>query len=109
MLTLQEMLQWSASFRTRNNKGRAAVIIAQTEGQGLWHVAFDAIIKLQACDADIKLQACFDMMTHLSLTRTDSCESMSMPQDQAVIKAYPRSLTPSAASELLSGPRGAQA
>ncbi len=79
MLTLQEMLQWSASFRTRNNKGRAAVIIAQTEGQGLWHVAFDAIIKLQACDADIKLQACSEIMIHLSLTHTDSWESMSMP------------------------------
>ncbi len=34
MLTLQVMLLWSASIHTRNNKGRAAVIIAQTEGQG---------------------------------------------------------------------------
>ena len=33
MLTLQEMLQWSASFLARNNKRRTAGIIAQTVGQ----------------------------------------------------------------------------
>ncbi len=34
MITLQDMLQWSASFHTRNNKRRAARIIAQPAGQG---------------------------------------------------------------------------
>ena len=71
--------------------------------------ACGAIIKLQACDAVIKLQACIGIGIHLSLTYMDSWESMSLHQNQAVTRAYPGSLMLSEASELLSGAKTAPA
>jgi hypothetical protein len=85
------MLQWSASFHTRNNNGRPDMIIAQTEGQGALSYGIDALIKMQAYDDVIRLQAWFGVMMHLSSNQMDSWESMSLQQIQAILGTYPRS------------------
>ncbi len=42
-------------------------VLLRLQVKGLRHMAFDAIIKLQACDAVIKLQACFGINAILAI------------------------------------------